>query len=78
LHIIAKTKEGNDISALLASSDHAYPEKLKTRGLQNEFSIVLFADEFPPAQMRLLLTGFGMGKELADHCMAVCGGHVLY
>lgn len=77
LKIIAETKEAKNLSVLLASSDHSYPSKLKKRGLQNAFTRIIFADEFPPKEMRALLTKCGMGRHLIDMCMSVCGGHLL-
>jgi hypothetical protein len=73
LNLIAETKEAKNLSVLLASSDHSYPSKLKRRGLQNAFSNIIFADEFPPKEMKALLTKCGLGCHLIDMCMSVCG-----
>ena len=73
------TKEDKKLNVLLASSEHAYPFRLQQNLGFNLSNVgrTVFAGEVPPAAMReLLINHWGMGKGLAEHCLAAYGGHV--
>jgi hypothetical protein len=91
LYFVSRTKQNNELSLILVSSEHAYPYQLERQGfnLQN-VTWRIFAGEIPPSDMRKLMvdatyeqgdnrgdTIIGMGPRLAELCLAAYGGHFL-
>ena len=77
--LVRLTKQKNQMSALLTTSEHAYPYRLESLrfNLQN-FTLKIFAGEVPPNDMReLLICEWGMGPALTDIFMAHYGGHIM-
>ena len=74
------TKEGNQLNAILVTSEEGYPYKLRDDlkfKLQNVDGVVIHAGEVPPKAMReLLVNEWGVGSHLAAGLLAVNGGHV--
>jgi chemotaxis regulatin CheY-phosphate phosphatase CheZ len=90
-YFVSRTKQNNELSLILISSEHGYPYQLEREGLNlQKETRVIFAGEIPPSDMRKLMvdaryeqrdnegdTIIGMGPRLAELCLAVYGGHFL-
>jgi hypothetical protein len=77
--LVELTKESRSMNVLLATSEHAYPYRLRHNSFFNvtDLSLTILAGEVPPARMRELLRSWGLGPRLADVFLAYLGGHVL-
>ena len=72
------TKQERALNVVFFSSENAYPFDLhhKLNFNVTNFTKTIFAGEIPPVHMRrLLVEEWGMGKNLADSCLASYGGH---
>ncbi|KAJ1405284.1 hypothetical protein B484DRAFT_457106 [Ochromonadaceae sp. CCMP2298] len=79
--LTALAKQDKVLNVLLASSEYAYPYRLKKDVDFNVANIgrTIFAGEVPPASMReLLVKKWGLGLGLSDLCLAAYGGHIHY
>jgi hypothetical protein len=89
INLVKRTKQDKQLTMIMASSEHSYPYRLESEGLNLEdVSWVIFAGEIPPSDMWKLLvnatnvkdsneTVIGMGPRLAELCLAAYGGHFL-
>jgi hypothetical protein len=89
-HVVAETKQNNDMIVLLATSEYSYPhglakltlpkddkEEASGGSIASKLTKVMFAGEVPPSDMRDLLVGkCGAGPALADALLAHYGGHI--
>jgi hypothetical protein len=77
--LVLLTKQSRRMNALLVSSEHAYPYRLRHDSFFSTSNLteLFIASEVPPAPMRALLTAkWGLGPRLSDVLLAYCGGHV--
>jgi hypothetical protein len=77
--LVLLTKQSRRMSALLVTSEHAFPYHLRHEGFFNTANLTgtLFAGEVPPERMQSLLReAWGLGPRLSDVFLAFYGGHV--
>eukprot|EP00435_Cladocopium_sp_Y103_P007804 s231_g2.t1 len=72
------TKQSNQASVILISSEHGYPYKLALAGLNLlDIGHVIIAPEVPPRFMyKLFVEKWQMGERLAPLLLSVCGGSI--
>ena len=72
------TKQSNQASVILISSEHGYPYKLALAGLNLlDIKNVIIAPEVPPRFMyKLFVEKWQMGERLAPLLLSVCGGSI--
>lgn len=85
--IVLLTKEKMNLSVLLCTSVHSYPDTMAD-ALNIEFATCTYIEEFPPGLMTHILTEeavlenghpkkvLGMGPNLARLCVSSCGGNL--
>lgn len=77
--LVSSTKEKNEASALLVTSEHGYPFRLKALGFNTgDIEKTIVAGEVPPGEMRQLLREkWRLGPAVTDLLMAHYGGHIM-
>ena len=74
------TKQENEASVLLATSEHGLPFRLRALGWNtNHITGTIVAEEVPPKIMKdELMRHWGCGEHLATALLSMYGGHVLH
>jgi hypothetical protein len=80
--IVQLTKQTNQLTVIMASSEYGYPYKLVGEKQEQRFNLedissMLFVGKIPPWSMWDLLAKLEMGENLASLLIASYGGHFL-